>query len=66
MIDELADLFLLDLLECFVVVKIGKTEVEHIIVERSRPGAIRRICDGVTENFVRYKKNSVEIVGIFA
>ena len=60
MIDELAYFFVLYLGERFVIVKIGKTEVQHIIVERSRPRRIfGTVVYRIAEDFVGNRKNYI-------
>ena len=52
-VNELADLFVSDLLEGFIVLEIGKTYIGKVIVEGSCPRFVLGIVDRVTEYLVR-------------
>ena len=67
MIDKFADFLFFDLVESFIFVEICKTEVEHIIVERSRPRRVfGTVVYRVAEDLVRYRKNYIRRACMFA
>ena len=59
MIDEFAYFFFSYLFERVMLVYVGNAEVEHILVERSRPRFVLRIRYGIAENFIRYGKYDI-------
>ena len=66
-IDELADFYVLDIVERFVFVEISQAEVLHIVVKRPCPGRVfGMIVDGIAENFVRYSQNYIDGALLFA